>query len=305
MNKIILQSEKSSQNIPSELVESSWNYPATNQNTSQSLSVHIDPPSSAAENVLISQSESVHLNSTAAAYIIRQKNVGCVDSCLDSQYLSEQEYWRNVLKRIVAVIRFLASRGLAFRGDNETLGSTKNGNYLGSLELLSEFDPFLEQHLKQYGNAGKGSTSYLSANICEEFIELMAQRLFSAILEEIKQSMYFSISVDSTPDISHIDQLTFTIRYVRGCEPVERFMAFIPIFSHGAKSLADNIVDFLKTQFPIAGANRTIMHPICLDATVVFKLEFVNLTSLLCLFPALVTALIWSELKLQSVAMSP
>ncbi|XP_042203544.1 zinc finger MYM-type protein 1-like [Homarus americanus] len=47
-------------------------------------------------------------------------------------------------------------------------------------------------------------------------------------------------------DISHIDQLTFTVRYIHGCEPVERFLKFIPIFSHGAKNLADTVVDFLK-----------------------------------------------------------
>ena len=112
----------------------------------------------------------------------------------------------------------------------------KNGNFLGILELLSEFDTFLEEHLKVYGNAGKGNPSYLSANICEEFIEIMGQQVFCAILEEIKESTYYSISVDSTPDISHIDQLTFTVRYLK----------FIPIFSQGAKNLADTVVGFLQ-----------------------------------------------------------
>ena len=58
---------------------------------------------------------------------------------------------------------------------NQITGSAKNGNYLGILELLSEFDPFLEEHLKMYGNPGKGNPLYLSANICEEFVELMGQ----------------------------------------------------------------------------------------------------------------------------------
>ena len=47
-----------------------------------------------------------------------------------------------------SVIKFLASRGLAFRGDNQTLASNQNGNYLGILELVSQFDPFLCEHLK-------------------------------------------------------------------------------------------------------------------------------------------------------------
>ncbi|GBP56347.1 hypothetical protein EVAR_43286_1 [Eumeta japonica] len=88
-------------------------------------------------------------------YLARSKAVGRVDMDLLSQHQKEVDYWRNVLKRIVAVVKFLASRGLPFRGDNEILGSPNNGNYLGCVELLSEFDPFLADHLKKFGNPGK------------------------------------------------------------------------------------------------------------------------------------------------------
>lgn len=97
-----------------------------------------------------------------------------VDSQLIIQFNDQCYYSKEVLKRIVAVIKFFASRGLPFRGENETIGSVKNGNYLGTLELLSKFDPFLDEHMKKYGNSGKGNPSYLSATICEEFIEVMA-----------------------------------------------------------------------------------------------------------------------------------
>nr|XP_042894988.1 zinc finger MYM-type protein 1-like [Parasteatoda tepidariorum]XP_042895119.1 zinc finger MYM-type protein 1-like [Parasteatoda tepidariorum]XP_042899228.1 zinc finger MYM-type protein 1-like [Parasteatoda tepidariorum]XP_042901855.1 zinc finger MYM-type protein 1-like [Parasteatoda tepidariorum]XP_042906919.1 zinc finger MYM-type protein 1-like [Parasteatoda tepidariorum]XP_042909334.1 zinc finger MYM-type protein 1-like [Parasteatoda tepidariorum] len=147
-------------------------------------------------------------------YLARSKAVGRVDIDLLSQHQKEVDYWRNVLKRIVAVVKFLASRGLPFRGDNEILGSPNNGNYLGCVELLSEFDPFLADHLKKFGNPGKAK--------------------------------YFSISVDSTPDLSHIDQLTFIIRYVKDCVPVERFLKFIPIKEHKSKYLAETILNFLE-----------------------------------------------------------
>ena len=74
----------------------------------------------------------------------------------------------------------------------------------------------------------------------------MGQQVLCTILEKVKESKYYSISVDSTPDISHTDQLTFTLRYIKGCEPVEHFLMFIPIFSHGAKALTDIVVDFLN-----------------------------------------------------------
>jgi hypothetical protein len=70
-----------------------------------------------------------------------------------------------VLKRIIAVIKFLVSRGLPLRGDNQTIDLVRNGNYLGIMELLSQFDQFLCKHIKKYGNAGKGIPSYLSVTM--------------------------------------------------------------------------------------------------------------------------------------------
>ena len=136
-----------------------------------------------------------------------------LNTALTEQTQNDIEYWRNILKRVVASIKSLASRGLSFRGYDEKFGSLHNGNYMMSLELIAEFDPLLSVHIKTYGNAGRGSVSYHSSTICDEFIELMAEELLEKILCEIKTAMYFSISTDSTPDILHIDQFTFIIRY--------------------------------------------------------------------------------------------
>jgi len=109
---------------------------------------------------------------------------------------------------VVAVVKALASRGLSFRGHDEKFGSLHNGNHLMSL-LIAEFDPFLAEHISRYGNVGSDQTSYLSSTICEEFIKLMADKVTCVIINEITLAKYFSIIVDSTPDISHIAQLTF------------------------------------------------------------------------------------------------
>lgn len=49
-----------------------------------------------------------------------------IDSSLLKQMEGARQYWRDVTKRAVAVIK----RGLAFRGDNELLGPPLNGNFL-------------------------------------------------------------------------------------------------------------------------------------------------------------------------------
>ena len=73
------------------------------------------------------------------------------------------------------------------------------------------------------------------------------------ILGKLKIAKYFSISVDSTPDITHVDQLTFTIRYVSANgAPVERFLQFVPIASHTGESLYQVIkTTFQELEIPL------------------------------------------------------
>eukprot|EP00731_Ephydatia_muelleri_P013186 Em0007g496a len=97
--------------------------------------------------------------SAMLAFCSRRKNIERIDSSLQIQFDNEVKYWRNVLKRVVHVITFLSERGLAFRGDNEIFGSQHNGNYLGILELISNFDPFLSDHIARFGNAGNAHLS--------------------------------------------------------------------------------------------------------------------------------------------------
>uniref|UniRef100_A0A3B4ULL1 DUF4371 domain-containing protein n=1 Tax=Seriola dumerili TaxID=41447 RepID=A0A3B4ULL1_SERDU len=165
---------------------------------------------------------------------------GTVDASLAKQMEAEGQYWKQVLRRIVAVIKFLGERGLPFRGDDEFLQSPHNGNYLGILELITQFDPFLKEHIETYGAKGHGTTFYLSSTICEEFIGLMGDKTKQTIATELQQAKYFSIIVDSTPDMSHVDQLTFVFRFVseKG-RVVERFITFEPIHSHTGSSLAE------------------------------------------------------------------
>ena len=180
--------------------------------------------------------------------LLQRSAAGCrVDVELVRQANAERDYWRAVLERITETIRYLSERGLPFRGSDEVIGSPKNGNYLGTLELIAMFDPFLAQHINHNANKGRGHTSYLSKTICEEFIHLMANRVREHIIREVKSAKYFSVSVDSTPDITHVDQLTCILRYVLPSGPVERFLTFLDMKGHSGKELAESLLKFLKT----------------------------------------------------------
>lgn len=155
-------------------------------------------------------------------------------------------YWKNILLRIIKVIKFLSSRGLAFRGKNQIVGNKSNGNYLGCIELLAKFDPLLQKHLCDFANKGIGNVSYLSANICDEFISILGDNVKNCIVSELKEAKYFSLIIDSTPDISHSDQLTIVIRYVNTAgTAVERFLYFVENVGHKNEEMENCIMENL------------------------------------------------------------
>lgn len=134
---------------------------------------------------------------------------------LHEEIESKLYYRTNVLHRVIATITILAERGMPLRGKNNEFGSVHNGNYMEYLEFIDKFDPRLSEHISKYGNKGKGNVLYLCSIICDEFLSLMNNLVLKKIVAEIIEAKYFSVIVDSTPDISKQDKLTVVIRYIK------------------------------------------------------------------------------------------
>lgn len=101
------------------------------------------------------------------------------------------------------------------------------------LEFKAELDNFLANHLSTHGDPGNGYTSYLSPLMYELFIKLMAAKVQIEIVDKVVSAYYFSISIDSTPDIGHICQFSFILRYVNNDVPlVERFLYILEKLGH-------------------------------------------------------------------------
>jgi len=188
----------------------------------------------------------VHLDAVVAL-LNRSNELNRTDHELAKQADEARHYWRSVLKRVISVIKFACERGLALRGENETLESASNGNYLGLLELLLDYDDFLKQHIQNHSNLGSGHVNYLSSTICDEIVDLMGKRVLNEIVSRIQTSRYYSISIDSTPDESHVDQLTLVFRYMEKTTPVERFAKFMPNQGHKAQKMYDGLMHFLSS----------------------------------------------------------
>ena len=184
------------------------------------------------------ESYNKHL-SYLSTYFFRRAKKGSICKDLEEQKESDRKYWCKVLARVLSVIKFLSSRGPAFRGSSERVGSPQNGNFLGILELLAEYDTFFAEHIQKRVSKGKGHVSYFSSTVCEEFIDAIATKVLNIIISQIKQAKYYSVSVDSTPDVANVDQLTIIFRYVLPDGPVERFVKFMPTRGHAGHQLAD------------------------------------------------------------------
>jgi hypothetical protein len=91
----------------------------------------------------------------------------------------------------------------------------------------------------------------LSPKIQNEFITLIAKNVRSTILNQIREAKYYSIMFDTTPDVSHIEQMSQVVRYVQietnGTVTIlESFIGFIICHGKSGEAIADEIVGKIK-----------------------------------------------------------
>jgi hypothetical protein len=98
-------------------------------------------------------------------------------------------------------VKFLDKHILAFCGSNERLYQNSNGNFLGLIEMLAEFDQIVQEQVRHI--------TY--NNIQNELILLHASAIKNEIIRKIKQLKYFSVILYCTLDVSHQEQMSLVI----------------------------------------------------------------------------------------------
>ena len=187
---------------------------------------------------------------TLAAGLRRHKTIDAESIAIMDR---EKKKWRDILHRLLDITLFLAKQNLAFRGHNEDEASLNRGNFLEMVEMLSKYDPVLKEHLMRLTRSTctvKASVSYLSPETQNQFINVLANQVKEILVKDIKTARYFGIMFDSTPDISHTDQMSEVIRYVKihngKVEVKEVFLGFFPLSGKKADDLSSDILTNLK-----------------------------------------------------------
>jgi hypothetical protein len=106
-----------------------------------------------------------------------------IDKISQRQLEKENNYWRKVLFRIVGIVKFFAKHNLAFRGSNSKLYDDSNGNYLGLIEMLAEFDPVIQDHDRRITNE-ETQVHYLGHRIQNELIHMLTAAISLKLLRK-------------------------------------------------------------------------------------------------------------------------
>ncbi|XP_063788893.1 zinc finger MYM-type protein 1-like [Pseudophryne corroboree] len=192
---------------------------------------------------------------------IRLKNKKTIDEEHMRIIKQKEKYWQQILERLIALVRVLGIQNLAFRGTNEKLHTAGNGNFLKFIEYLALFDPVMDEHIRKIRDK-ETYVHYLGKDIQNELIQLLSNIIKEEILKSAQVAKYFSIIIDCTPDVSHVEQMTMILRFVNiasltdDCEPVrikEHFLGFLPLKETTGAGMTEIILHQLEEMsLPVA-----------------------------------------------------
>jgi len=74
----------------------------------------------------------------------------------------------------------------------------------------------------------------------------MGDAIQKQILSKISQCKYFSILEDETTNVSQTEQLSLSVRFIKGTKVHEEFLCFVPVSSTTSKDLASTILTQLS-----------------------------------------------------------
>lgn len=150
---------------------------------------------------------------------------------------------RLALRQIFNTIKLLGQQGLALRGH----GNDDKSNFMRILNSQAENVDVLKTWLQRTGH------KWLHHDIQDEILDLIATKVISDHLSEIRNADFYAILLDETSDYSRMEQVSVCFRIVsEDLVSSEYFLGFYATASTTAEALCSLVKDvLLRFNLPI------------------------------------------------------
>lgn len=182
----------------------------------------------------------------AEAYALRECKADISTLLHGPQVLSHRDQIRKrrqVLERVIAVVKVIGKRGLSYRGRQFEAAYTlddmniDHGTFLELIILLGKYDVCMKEHLSECiekskkmhetHSRGRGSTvTFLSKTTINMVISAVQHLIQEVIAKEVTEAGMFSVQIDTTQDITSQEQCSIVLRYVKDTVQ-ERLLAVV------------------------------------------------------------------------------
>ena len=185
------------------------------------------------------------------ALVAFQQRFQNIDRMMDKEHMklcieaeAEKKRNREAVKILIDIVRFLARQGLSLRGHGSE--SDANGNFHQLVLLVARYSPTLKVWLDEAEKRPQRAT-YLNWKSQNEFLELLSDYVNDEIKSEVETVQFYSVMADTTPDTSHLDQLSVVLRYVTpSCVVRERLVDMRDIDNKTGDGQATAILESLR-----------------------------------------------------------
>jgi len=156
-------------------------------------------------------SEAHIMASIKAAY--RQAEYPLIQSMKESA-IANIAFNKEIVKHLIDLTLYLGRHSLPFRGHREGWQENIRGNYKDLVLLLAKYSPALASYVTSVELKGRKTYNFISWQRQNQLIEAIYRNIHDVIKKEILTAVFFSISLDTTFDVSRKEQLSLVIRYI-------------------------------------------------------------------------------------------
>ena len=184
--------------------------------------------------------ESEHHREACEAVILSKTK--SIDEHLDIGHASKKPGNRKILLTILENIQFLAKQGLPLRNWADNESKEVKSNFMQLFLLRSIDNPKISEWLSR-----KNGT-YVSKDIQNEIIKLMAHRVLCDIASDLQKANFYVLMADEATDVSNKEQLVFVFRWVDdNFNAHEEFVGMYQLDKTDAETIYMVIKDVLLT----------------------------------------------------------